>query len=177
MADTIRSLTELNSLLADNTSGAISAQDIRDLMVSQMVHVEIGSGAKAAITLGTGFEALDFTVAGVIGRGLSVDTTNKWIIDVPVDMKAEVSCEIVFRGVQNNDYEFAVFKDPAGTPDRQTRLDRTLRVVSNTQIVSHSWATSLQLNAGDTLQMGVRADGLSFEMLFGLLRIRRIGVE
>ncbi len=34
MADTVRTLAELQALLADNTSGQISPQDLRDLMVT-----------------------------------------------------------------------------------------------------------------------------------------------
>jgi hypothetical protein len=34
MAETIRTFTELQAILADNTSGDISPEDARDLMVS-----------------------------------------------------------------------------------------------------------------------------------------------
>ena len=34
MADTSRSLSDILTLMADNTTGAISAQDLRDLIVS-----------------------------------------------------------------------------------------------------------------------------------------------
>src|SRR3990167_284713 len=36
MADTIRQLAALQALLADNTSGAISPQDLRDFLVSAL---------------------------------------------------------------------------------------------------------------------------------------------
>lgn len=175
--DTIRSLAELASLIADNAQGAITPQDIRDLMVSQMVHGEIGSGAKSALTLGAGWQALDLDVEGVVGRGLAVDAANRALGSIPVEMKALVSVEVVFRGTQNTNYEFAVWRNPTTTPVQELRLTRTLRPTAATNIVAHSWATSLQLAAGDAFQLGVRAPGAPFELLFGLLRIQRIGVE
>lgn len=174
MPDTIRSLAELNALLADNTSAAITPQDLRDLMVSQMVYAEIGSGAKAEITLGTGFQAVDLNVAGEVSRGMVADATNRMITDTPVNMKAIIHCEVVFKGAVA-DYEFSVFRNPDSTPTQVLRLARTVRGAATA--VSHSWSTSVQLTAGDKLQLGVRANGQPFELLFGVLRVQRIGVE
>lgn len=178
MADTIRSIAELDTLLADNVDGGISPQDIRDMMVSQMVHAEIGSGAKADITLtGTNYRTLDLTVAGAVERGMNADPANKIIAGVPVRMKAIVHCEVCFRGAQNTAYEFSVFRNPLTTPVQQDRLTRTLRPTSAADIVAHSWSTSLQLEQGDALQFGVKGNNATFELLFAVLRVQRIGVE
>lgn len=179
MADTIRSLVELNALFADQSQAAITPQDLRDLVVSMMVHGEIGSGAKAATTLASGWQAVDLTEAGAVGRGLTVDPANRRLTDVPVDMKALVSVEVAFRGALNTTYDFAVWRNTHSTPVQETRLTRSLRVLNTAQVVTHSWATSLQLQAGDSLQLGVRpASGTpTFELLFGVLRVQRIGVE
>lgn len=142
-----------------------------------MVHGEIGSGPKALITLGTGWQVVDLTAAGAVGRGLVVDPTNKRLADVPVEMKAIVHCEIAFRGAANTNYEFSVWRNTHSTPVQETRLNRTLRSMSTSHIVTHSWSTSLQLEQGDSLQLGVRANGQPFELLFGVLRVQRIGVE
>jgi len=48
MADTKRTLTELLALLADNNTGDISAQDLRDFLVS--VYNDIGYGTENAST-------------------------------------------------------------------------------------------------------------------------------
>jgi hypothetical protein len=176
MADTIRSLSELNSLLSDNTIGALGVQDIRDLMVSQMVHGEIGSGAKAPVTLGASWDALDFDVAGVFGRGLNVDTANKLIDQVPVRMKAVLSLEVLFSGDAGESYDFSVWKDPAGKPSNITRMQRTLRASSAGETHA-SWSVGVQLEAGDVLQPAVRSASNEFELLFGLFRVQRIGVE
>jgi len=178
MADTIRSIDDLNTRLADNGLGKITPQDLRDMMVSQMVHGEIGSGAKAAITLtGTNYRTLDLTVGGAVERGVNADPANKIIAGVPVRMKAIVHCEVCFRGAQNTAYEFSVFRNPLTTPVQQDRLTRTLRPTAAADIVAHTWSTSLQLEAGDSLQFGVKGNGATFELLFAVLRVQRIGVE
>lgn len=177
MADTIRSLAELNQQFADNTEGVIAPQDIRDLMVSLMVHGEIGSLVKSAITLGNGFQAMDFNQAGAVGRGLTIDMANKWIAGVPVDMKAEVTLEVLFTGANGVTYEFGVFRNPDGTPEQIARLDAAERIINAAQRGKVNVSAALQLNAGDKLQAGVRANGSSFTLLRGLLRVRRIGIE
>jgi hypothetical protein len=178
MADTIRSLAELNGLLADNISGAIGPQDLRDLMVSQMVHGEIGSSSKASILLGADWQALDFNVAGVFERGLNIDTVNKWIDQIPVDCKAVLTLEVFFKGDVGQDYDFTVFKDPAGTPSNIIRMQRTgHRILNAGQTVHASWSVGVQLNQNDILQPAVRSNGNNFELLFGLFRVQRIGVE
>lgn len=178
MPDTIRTLAELNFLFRDTAENEeISAQHIRDLMVSLMVHGEIGSGPKSAITLGTPFQALDLNVAGVIGRGLTIDETNKRIANVPVDMKADIALEVLFKGAANTTYEFSVFKNTHTTPVQIARMNADERIISAAQIGKISVSAAIQLAAGDTLQAGVRSAGASFELLRGNLKVRRIGVE
>lgn len=179
MPDTIRSLAELNTQFADNVDAAISPQDIRDLMVSLMVHGEIGSLTKGAVVLSTGFQPLDFNQAGAVGRGLTVDTANRWIADIPVDMKVEVTLEVSFQGSNNTTFEFAVFRNPNTSPEQIQRLSDSERIFSAAMIGTIKMSASLQLNAGDKLQAGVRpvVGTPSFTLLRGLLRVRRIGVE
>lgn len=176
MADTIRTIGELNQQFADNIVGMCAPQDIRDLLVSLMVHGEIGSGAKAAITLAAGYQALDFNVAGAIGRGLTVDTVNKRINGIPVNMGAEVTLEVLFTGAANTTYDFAVIKN--GSP--VARLSGSCRNVTVAQGGSIVMSSSLDLAAGDTLQAAVRptAGGTpTFTLFRGVLRVRRIAIE
>lgn len=65
MADTVRTYTALQTLLADNTSRAISEQDLRDFMASVMnvVPYVAKTGAYTA-TENDGFIACDTTSAG-----------------------------------------------------------------------------------------------------------------
>ena len=173
MPDTIRTLSELSALFADNNSGTITPQDIRDLMVSQMVHGEIGSAAKAPIALISGANVLDFNVAGTVGRGLTADTVNKRLADVPVEMKAVIHAEVLFKGAQNQTYTFAVFVNDL----QVTRLTRTARPTAAADIRQVAFSTSHQLSAGDFIDVRVSAGTNTFELLFGVLRVQRIGVE
>lgn len=175
MADTIRSLSELNTMLGDNLNGAITPQHIRDLMVSQMCYGEIGSGSKAGFNIGTGFQVVDCTVAGVVGRGLTADTTNKRISGTPVDMKAEVLVEVAFTGTNGRSYEFAVFRN--GT-EQLTRI--TDSVAFLTGITARiAIGASIQLQANDFLDLRVRASAAAsnFTLARARLFVKRIGVE
>lgn len=175
MADTIRSLADLNQRFADSGAEDISAQDMRDMFVSLMVHGEIGSGAKGAITLAAGYQAMDFDFAGAISRGLTIDTANKRIADVPVNLGAEVTLEVLFNGAANTTYDFAVIKN--GSP--VARLSGSCRIVNAAQIGLIVMSAAIDLAAGDVLQAAVRpATGTpTFTLLRGVLRCRRIGIE
>lgn len=176
MPDTIRSLSELNSLLADNGTQNIGAQDVRDLMVSQMVHAELGTLGQALETLGTGWQAVKLGTAGAFQRGATVDTVNFKITGIPVDLKAVLELEVVFQGIDGQDYEFTVWKNPDGTPEQQTRFNRTL-TGKGTQTVQHSWKAGIQLSQNDELQFAVRSNSNDFKLDFGRMAIQRIGVE
>jgi hypothetical protein len=80
MADTKRSLTALQALLADNTSGDISPQDVRDFLVTAL-------GTAGAITWLDNSTAQSLTVAGgvtkiinaaadILSGGVTADFTN-----------------------------------------------------------------------------------------------------
>lgn len=176
MPDTIRTLAELNQQFADLGEVPVNTQDIRDLMVSLMVHGELGSLAKAAITLGTGFQALDFNQSGAIERGITVDTTNKWVT-IPVSGKYELTFEVSFNGANNQTYDFGVFKDSGAGFAAIVRMDDSERIVNAAMIGGVKASCSMQLEANDKLQAGVRCNGQTFTLRRGLLRVRRIGVE
>jgi hypothetical protein len=175
MPDTIRTLNQLNQQLSDVGEVPVAPQDLRDLFVSLMVHGEIGSGAKAAITLAAGYQAMDFNVAGVISRGLTVDTANKRITGIPVSIGAEVTLEVLFTGAANTTYDFAVTKN--GSP--VARLSGSVRVVTVAQGASINMSSSLDLAPGDILQAAVRpaAGTPTFTLTRGALRVRRIAIE
>lgn len=177
MPDTIRTLAQLNQMFAGTGDVPVSPQDIRDLFASLMVHGEIGSGAKSAITLATGYQPLDFTVAGNVSRGLTVDTANRWISGVPVNMKAEVTLEVLFQGATNTTFDFAVFRNPDTTPVQEQRVSGSIRIFNAAMIGSLCISAALDLNAGDKLQAAVRGGAVSFTLLRGALRVRRIAVE
>jgi hypothetical protein len=175
MPDTIRTLADLNLRFADNTAGVIAPQDLRDLVVSTMPYAEIGSGAKTAVTLGTGFQPLAFDAAGAWTFGFTVDATNRWVAGTPCDMRAEVTLEVQFTGAVGQSYQFAVFRNPDGTPVQLAGLSLTEVVVAATQRGAVNVSAAVALAAGDKLQAGVRCDGQAFTLLRGGLRVKRIG--
>lgn len=79
MADTVRTLASLLSLLADNTTGAISAQDLRDAIVSIMgvyggLYIDDGTTGTA---VGTSYVTLDWADGGNFGENnADADYTN-----------------------------------------------------------------------------------------------------
>lgn len=176
MPDTIRTLADLNAIFPDNTGGEVAPQDVRDLVASMLPHAEIGSGAKSAITLGTGYQALDFTVAGASDYGFTVNTTSKWIAGTPVTGKYRVQLEIIFKGAQNQTYDFSVFRNPDGTPAQLNRLDCQARPTAAADIRNVSVSAYVSLTATDKLQAAVRCNGQTFELLRGGMRVDRVGV-
>jgi hypothetical protein len=177
MPDTIKSFSDLVAAAANNGQKRYSLQDLRDVFVSMLVHGEIGSGTKLATVLLPGWNVLDFNVAGEVGRGLTIDTTNKLIAGVPVDMKAEVTLEVLFQGANNTTFQFGVFKNPDSTPVQLQRLSGSIRIFNSAMVGMLSMSAAIDLSAGDKLQAGVNAGAVSFTLLRGGLRVRRIGIE
>ena len=64
MTDTVRTLSALQTLLADNTSGAISPQDLRDAVISS-----VGFAYATAISANTTLDNDDVVVLGTSGSG------------------------------------------------------------------------------------------------------------
>lgn len=67
MADTIRNEAALQALLADNTAGDISAQDVRDLLVSVPTLAITGGAAAAASVLALAGGTMTGTITSTIG--------------------------------------------------------------------------------------------------------------
>jgi hypothetical protein len=177
MPDTIRTLSELNALLADNNTANISPQDIRDILVSINVYGEIGASGNSPINLASGWQPLDLTVPGNSTRGVVVNTTSKWIEQVPVDMEVDLTFHLIFKGQAGRDYDFTVFKNPDSTPVQMNRMN-ILNIEAN-ETRSLSWSTSINVTQGDKLQAAVRpsADSSNFELLHGVFRLQRKGIE
>lgn len=62
MADTVRTLAALQALLADNTSGDISAQDLRDFLVSAYHVVQVVTVQSGAVATGSTVLPIDDTI-------------------------------------------------------------------------------------------------------------------
>lgn len=64
MVDTVRSLSALQTLLADNTAGDISAQDLRDFLVSALLETDVQSVVGSDVTAAAG-KHYELTVSGM----------------------------------------------------------------------------------------------------------------
>ena len=178
MADTIRTLAELNQLFGDNTTGSVSPQDMRDLIISQNVHAEIRSTRKAQITLSSGWNFVELDTAGSFSRGMTIDTTNLWITDVAVRLKALLHYEVHYIGAIGAQYDFAAFRDVDGTPQilSETQRNDFSTTVAN-QALQVVTSVGVQLQQDDTVALGVRSGTNTFELINATLRLQRIGVE
>lgn len=80
MVDTVRTLSELQTLFADNTTGAISPQDLRDFLVSvSPPHGTMYRNVAAATTIvtpGTYVKAAGTTTAGAL-NGFDMPADNR----------------------------------------------------------------------------------------------------
>lgn len=173
MTDTIRTLAELNALLADNTTGDASTQDLRDALISQNVHTEIGRGSLTT-SIGTSYVKVPMTAAGVFERGFTADVANDQIAGTPVDLKALIQVEIQLEALDaGRTVDFAVFVNGA----ESARLTRTF---TDDYAPGHlSWAIGTQLSQNDTIDLRTKADqaATGITVAFVVLRAQRIGIE
>lgn len=82
MADTERSLTALQSLLANNTTGDISPQDLRDFLVSAFGgygSIYVTGGSTAQTVSGTPAKMTGFAANGPSSSSVTPDHTNDQI--------------------------------------------------------------------------------------------------
>jgi len=119
MAETVRTRAEILALLADNTAGAISPQDIRDAIVSifgvsAALYVADGSTSQAGITT-TPVKMTGFTnnVTGV--GGMTPDHTDD-SIEVPIDGDYLFLAQIAASGSFNQAFEIHAYIDGSPTP-------------------------------------------------------------
>ncbi len=170
MPDTIRTIGELNALLSDNVSGDISAQDLRDVLVSMNVHTEIGRGSLST-SLGMAYVKVPMTIVGAFERGFVADVASDAITATPVNMKALVSVEVQIDDIQvNRNATFSVFINGA----EETRSTRSFNAAGH-----YSWGLGVQLAQNDTIDLRAHANGAStsIDIDMALLRAQRIGIE
>ena len=107
MADTRRTRAEILALFADNSIGSISAQDLRDFVVTIMggyasIKTVDGTTAQTGITA-TPVKLTTFAVNGT-ANGLTPDHTNDQIT-IDVDGVYFVECDVSFSGSSNSTFE------------------------------------------------------------------------
>lgn len=114
MADTQRDLAALQALLADNTSGDISPQDVRDMLVTVLgVYGEmlITDGATAQSSLsGTPAKMTGWDTDGV-NNGVTPDSTTDNDLTITVTGKYLIWCNFSFTPDASEDYFFEIYVD------------------------------------------------------------------
>ncbi len=122
MADTQRTLTALQTLLATNVTGAISAQDLRDMLVSlQNDHGEISitSAVETAIAVQNTWydtEGGTWSLTAATAHNFSMDTNGRLQYDGAETRTFHIACSVSLISAGNGKiYELAIGVD--GTPN------------------------------------------------------------
>lgn len=112
MVDEIRTLAQLQALLADNISGQISPQDIRDFLVSVLGvygSIYVVDGAVPQVPGATPVKLTAFANNG-IARGLTPDHTNdRLTVDANSAGDYLVVFQCAFSGTNNATFEFEAY--------------------------------------------------------------------
>lgn len=108
MPDTARTLAALQALLADNVTGDINPQDVRDFLVSTLgeyaqIYVHDGAAAQSFTTAPS--KMTGFTTNGPAGGNMTADAANDKII-IGTDGDYKVDFQISFSGAVNEMFEF-----------------------------------------------------------------------
>ena len=157
MADTAKSLSDLQALFADNDSGNISPQDLRDFLVSSLgayaeIRTDDGSTAKGSI--GTTPLVLDtWSNDGENGEsaGLTADKANDKIT-LDIEGKYEIHFQCSMIGTNGQQFDFEIYVDGAATGHKAS-IHAFGAFISNLSIVG-----IVDAAAGNDLDVRVVAD-------------------
>ncbi len=118
MADTQRTLAQLQTLLANNVTGAISAQDLRDMLESlRNDHGEIcvTSAVETPIAVQNTWyttEAGTWSLTGATAHNFSMDTNGRLQYDGAETRTFHIACSVSLLSASNNKvYELGVGVD------------------------------------------------------------------
>lgn len=156
MADTIRTRSQLLDLLADNQTGDIGAQDMRDMLVSLMgVYgsiLDTENGSSQTVVASVPEKLINFTENG-LAVGMTPDFANN---DLQVEHTGvyQVFGKVALQATANNasvelHTRVDSVEDPAGS---HTKLG------SSGSVASATWMNIISLNAGEKLSIWVEVD-------------------
>lgn len=172
MADTKRTLPELQALLADNTAGDISPQDLRDMLVSIMGvygSIVITAGVTGqTIASGVAEQMTEWTTDGISSGCTPAFASDQITIDNSGDYEIGFQCG--FQGITNCTFEFTLYKNGV------TAAVGTQRKTSNADVGSCSFVCQITLAATDVLSIWVEGDqNGTFIVAESQLAVKRIG--
>ena len=155
MADTARSVAALQTLLADNSSGAISAQDVRDFLVSALgVYGSISCFEESTeqVDPSTGAKLTCFTANGN-ANGTTPDHTNDQIT-VNVAGNYDIAFQCSFSGTSSSEVRFRL---RVGGVEQNYGCTRKLGTAGDVGSASF-FAPGITLAASDILTIYVEMD-------------------
>jgi hypothetical protein len=157
MADTERSLAAILTLLADNSSGAISAQDIRDAVVTlHPGHADMYISASAETSIANLNEwtlIAGTTTTGAVTENWTMSANNTMRLDSIVTRNVLVNCAISMTAAGNNKtYEIAFAKN--GSVITASKIQR--KIGTGLDVGSAALTHILQMDLNDTISVYVR---------------------
>jgi len=172
MVDTIRTKSDLLTLLSDNGTQDISPQDLRDFLVSFLMFGELGfvDNAVEQSALPAGENVVPLDQAGP-ALGVTINTGSNFL-QVPVDGNYRVTFESSYKGTGGSRFTFHVLKN--GTSVSRMKRQDTPTVSTEERNVSGSG--TVDLLATDEIKLGIQSQpaGGDFTMIQGGIRIERL---
>jgi hypothetical protein len=177
MVDTIRTMAALQSLHADNTTGDISPQDNRDVIVSAMtgghggIYVANGSTAQTGVTtadtLMTGFATVSGEASGctenLINDRIDLGRVGLWLVSFHCSFTGAAAVEYTWTLRFNSSLtDYAAVVETADATPRQVSLQGIVRSTA----------------ANEAIEMYVKTDqggGASFTPIHASMMALRIG--
>lgn len=157
MADTQRSKADIIALMADNTTGDISAQDQRDFVESSHLSfggLYISSAAATTLTADTWTKAAGTTTSTNLNR-FTMPANNRLTYTGTPDVHCHIAMSFTVTSASNaQDFLFGVAKND--TIDTPSILGR--RIVSSSEMGAAAVHTDLTLSTGDYIEMFVQND-------------------
>lgn len=173
MAETERTFAELQTLLADNTTQAISAQDLRDLMVTALggyASIYVDGGAVAQSLTSTAAKLTAFTAAGP-ARGAAGSHAND-DITINVDGLYRVSMSASLFASVATLVDLELFKGGV----KESGFSARVSAPASSGVVVASFDGLVSLSNGDVLDVrGTVAPDADVTIRHAHFSVKRVG--
>lgn len=174
MADTPRTRTTLQTTLADNTSGDISPQDLRDMLVSIMgiygqLYTHDGSSGQS---VGATPEDLEWSAVQV-EDAIDADAAAESItIGAGHDGVYLALAQFSFSGTASTTFQLHLAVDGS----EESAIGCKVKLDSSGNVTSCSFCGLVELASGEEVTVTVEADGASktFTLVHGQLVLKRV---
>ena len=157
MVDTARSISAIKALLADNTSGAISAQDLRDTVETlQLNYGELYTSATAATTIANTDDYVDLAGTWTLGEARNFDESSangRLTYTGTPEIEVFVFCIASITSAGNND---VVHLRLEKNGNAVTSSDATQKLATGADVASMTSLGLTSMSAGDYIVAAVR---------------------